>query len=408
MDKTFLSMSTQDLSRCDVVKRLIREEINGTEAAKLIGLSVRQTKRLKSAVKKCGAKALIHGNRGKESNNRVPDAERQKIIQLLHQLYSDFHPTHANEKLHEIHGIKRDSKTIRQIMIDEKLWKPRKGKKKKEHREWRQRKAHYGEMQQFDGSYERWFEDRKPKCCLLLSVDDATGDITHAKFDEHEGVFPVFTFWQEYLLKHGKPMSIYMDRFSTYSMNHKTAKENPDTLTQFQRVLQELRIEPIVAHSPEAKGRIETMFSTLQNRLIKEMRLRNICTKEDANKYLKEEFIPWYNAKYAKQPRSKTNLHSKLNKIEQKNLSSILSRQEKRVVQNDFTISFKKQWFQLTKQQPATICKQDKVIMEQQMDGSIKIRLRGKYLNYKPILKGQKLIKREIPWVIAASHVAKA
>lgn len=162
-------------------------------------------------------------------------------------------------------------------MIEEGLWKPKKNKNKKEHREWRQRRAHYGEMQQFDGSYHHWLEDRgnTGKICLLLSVDDATGQITHAKFEEHEGVFPVFEFWQEYLLKHGKPMSIYMDRFSTYSMNQKTAKENPDTLTQFQRAMKELRIESILANSPEAKGRVETMFGTLQNRLVKEMKKTN-------------------------------------------------------------------------------------------------------------------------------------
>lgn len=400
-------MSNQDLSRYDIIKRLIRKEINGTEAAELISLSVRQIRRLKGGVVVHGPQALIHGNRGRESNRRLPDIERQKIIQLLHEHYYDFWPTHASEKLDELHNITHDPKTIRQIMIDEKLWKPRKGKKKKEHREWRQRKAHYGEMEQFDGSYEYWFEDRAPKCCLLLSVDDATGDITRAKFDEHEGVFPVFTFWLKYLQIHGKPMSIYMDKFSTYSMNHKLAKENPDTLTQFQRAVRELQIEPILAHSPEAKGRVETMFGTLQNRLIKEMRLRNISAIEEANQYLKNEFIPWYNAKYAIQPRNKANLHSKLNKIEQKKLPSILSRQEERTVQNDFTISFKKQWFQLTKQQPATICKRDKVIMEERMDGSIKIRLRGKYLNYKPINKGQKQVKRQIPWVLAANYIGK-
>ena len=407
MVKTFLLMSNQDLSRYDIIKRLIRKEVNGAEAAKLLSLSVRQIRRLKGGVASYGPTALSHGNRGKISNRRLPDKERNKIIKLLHEHYYDFWPTHASEKLDEIHHITHDPKTIRQIMIDEKLWKPRKEKKKKQHREWRQRRAYYGEMQQFDGSYEYWFEDQAPKCCLLLSIDDATGNITHAKFDEDEGVFPVFTFWLEYLQIHGKPMSIYVDKFSTYSMNHKQAKENPNTLTQFQRAMQELRIEPILANSPEAKGRVETTFGTLQNRLIKEMRLKNISTIVIANEYLKNEFIPWYNAKYAIQPRSRTNLHSKLNKSEQNKLLSILSRQKIRTIQNDFTISFNKQWYQLTKHQLATICKQDKVIMEERIDGLIKIRLRGKYLNYELIDKGQKQIKRQIPWVIAASYINK-
>lgn len=408
MDKTFLSMSKQDLDRYDVIKRLIRKDINGTEAAKLIGLSVRQIRRLKGNVAARGPQALIHGNRGKQSNRRMPNKEKKKIIKLLHRRYHDFWPTHASEKLHELHNISRDPKTIRQIMIDQGLWKPRKGKKKKEHREWRQRKAQYGEMEQFDGSYEYWFENRLAgKQCLLLSVDDATNDITHARFDNSEGVFPVFTFWLEYLHIHGKPMSVYMDRFSTYSMNHKLAKENPNTLTQFQRAMRELRIEPILAKSAEAKGRVETTFGTLQNRLIKEMRLKNISTIEEANQYLKDEFIPWYNAKYAIQARGKANFHKNISSKEKRQLTSIFSKQEERTVQNDFTISFNTQWLQLTKKQPATIQKRDKVVVEQHLDGSIKIRLRGKYLNHKPISKGKKQMKKQIPWVIAANCITK-
>jgi len=407
MAKTFLSMSKEELSRYDIIKRLIRGEINGTEASKFIGLSIRQTRRLKAGVKENGPKALIHGNRGKQSNSALPAKEREKIIKLLHENYYDFWPTHASEKLAEVHDIVRDPKTIRQILIDEKLWKPRKNKKK-EHREWRLRKAHYGEMQQFDGSYHEWFEERIPgKQCLLLAVDDATSSITKAKFDEHEGVFPVFAFWREYLLKQGKPMNIYMDRFSTYSMNQKLAKENPDTLTQFQRAMRELRIESILAHSAEAKGRVETMFKTLQNRLVKEMRLKKINTIEQANKYLQDEFIHWYNNKYAVQSRAKANLHNKLTNGELKKLDSIFSRQEQRTVQNDFTISYKTHWFQLTKQQPVTIQKRDKVIVEEYKDNSIQIRLRGKYLNYTTIQKGQKQVKKTIPWILHANSTVK-
>ena len=402
-NKTFLLMSNKELDRYDIIKRLIRKEINGTKASKLIGLSIRQIRRLKGQVVLYGPQALIHGNRGKKSNRRLPDKERQRIIKLLHKHYYDFWPTHASEKLAEVHNLIHDPKTIRQIMIDEKLWKPRKTKRK-EHREWRLRKAHYGEMQQFDGSYHEWFENRLlGKQCLLLSVDDATGDLTKAKFDEHEGVFPVFDFWLEYIEKQGKPMSIYMDRFSTYSMNQKIAKENPDTLTQFQRAMRELRVEPILAHSAEAKGRVETVFSTLQNRLVKEMRLKKINSIQQANQYLQDEFIPWYNAKYAIQPRAKFNFHNQLTNNEQKKLKSIFSKQKQRTIQNDFTISYKTQWYQLTKQQPVTIQKKDKIVIEEYRDNSINIRLRGKYLNYIQIPKEQKQIKKQVPWVIPAS-----
>jgi transposase len=400
-------MSNQELDRYDIIKRLIRGDLNGTEASELIGLSIRQTKRLKATVKRFGIKGIAHGNRGKKSNRRLPDKERKKIIELLHKHYPDFWPTHASEKLNEVHNICHDPKTIRQIMIDEGLWKLKKIKKK-EYREWRQRRPHYGEMQQFDGSYHNWLEDRTiGKQCLLLSIDDATSKITHAKFDEHEGVFPVYDFWLEYLQIHGKPMSIYMDRFSTYSMNHKLAKENPDTLTQFQRAMRELRIEPILAQSAEAKGRVETVFGTLQNRLVKEMRLKKINTVKQANEYLKKEFIPWYNIKYSVQARTNTDLHNKLITKERNKLSSIFTKQEIRIVQNDFTISYKTNWYQLSKQQPVTVQKKDKVTIEEKRDHSINIRLRGRYLNYKLILKGQKQIKRHIPWILHASTKIK-
>src|SRR3989339_535315 len=223
---TFLiPMSQKELNRYDIIKRLIRKEINGSEAANLLTLSTRQIRRLKSKVK-----------------------EKGRITFLLHRHYYDFGPTLAKEKLTEIHHIVHDPKTIRQIMIDEKLWQPKTKRQKSEYRSWRQRKSNFGEMVQFDGSYEHWFEDRADKCCLLAAIDDATGRIIKAKFAQDEGVFPVFNFWLEYLEKQGKPHSIYLDKFSTYKMTRQVALENHDLKTQFQRALEELQIEPIFAN----------------------------------------------------------------------------------------------------------------------------------------------------------------
>ena len=171
-------------------------------------------------------------------------------------------------------------------MIKQGLWQPKK-KKQSEHREWRQRKSFFGEMEQFDGSYEFWLEDRGPYCCLQVAVDDAKGEITHGRFDSDEGVFPTFAFWQEYLRKNGKPANIYLDQFSTYKMTQKVAQDNHDAKTQFQRAMTELNIRLITAYSPQAKGRVERIFGTLQDRLIKEMRLRNISTIEQANLFLR-------------------------------------------------------------------------------------------------------------------------
>jgi len=382
--------------------------MNGSEAARVLGVSVRHVKRLKKRVKQEGAKGVIHGNRGKASNRRIPDSEREKIAKILKERYADFHPLHASEKLAEAHAIIRDPKTIRKIMIEEKLWKPKKGKKKQEHRQWRQRRSFYGEMEQFDGCYHAWLEERyEGKLCLLLSVDDATSTLTHGKFCMNEGIDDVFEFWQEYVKKHGKPLSIYMDKFSTYKMNHKEAQENPDTKTQFGRSLEQLGIGAIFANSPEAKGRVEVRFETLQNRLIKEMRLRNICTVEEANKYVQEEFMFWFNTRYGVAPRGEEDLHKPLTKKEEEQLPSIFSRHTERTVQNDFTISYKTQWYQILEKQSVTVQKKDKVIVEERRDKSIHVRLRGKYLNIRSIPKTQKKIKKTLPWVIAATVAPK-
>lgn len=399
-----ISMSQKELNRYLIINRLLRKEINGTFASELLKLSVRQVKRLKAKVKNLGADGLIYGSRGKESHHKIKDKKRKRIISLLHKHYYDFGPTFASEKLKENHEIIHDPKTIRQIMIAEGLWKSRTKKKNRgEHRKWRERKSSYGEMIQFDGSYERWFENRNKtdEVCLLAAIDDATGKIVSATFDKDEGVFPVFAFWREYLFKQGKPRSIYLDKFSTYKMTQKIALENHDLKTQFQRAMDELQIEPIFANSPQAKGRVERLFGTLQDRLVKELRLNNISTIKEANDFLEKTFIPNFNAKFSVLPRNKINLHVPLLLKEQKELSNVFSRKTKRVVQNDWTISFKNQWYQLTKEQPVTVCKKDEVIVEEHLDKTIQIRLRAKSLSYQVLpLRPKKQLQ---PWVLAAS-----
>ena|SRR3989339_836749 len=397
----YITMSSKEVKKYDIVKKTINHELNGSEAAKLLGLSTRQVRRLKKKIKQNGIKGLIHGSRGKSGNRSMPKKERQNIVGLLHQHYHDFGPLLASEKLAERHHIKRDKSTIRSIMIAENLWQP-KQKKKEIHRAWRERKASQGELIQYDGSYEFWFEDRGEKCCLLASIDDADNEVG-AKFDDHEGVKPTFDYWREYIEHKGKPYAIYVDKFSTYSMNHKLAKENFDTLTQFERATKDLNIGIIHAHSPQAKGRVERIFKTLQDRLIKELRLHNISTITEANEFLVKDFLPKFNAKFMVEARSKANLHKKLTEQEKKKLDSIFSRQYKRVVKNDFTISYNKNYYQLEKGQPMTVCKQDAVTIEERMDESIKIRLRGKYLNYTLLPeKPQKISAKEkqLNWVI--------
>lgn len=400
---TFITMTAKEIDRHGIIRRLLEKEINGTAAARLLHLSVRQTKRLKAKVQEKGAIGLAHASRGTIGHHRLEEKEKKTIIGLLHKHYYDFGPTFAAEKLRGDHKIDHDQKTIRQIMIDEQLWKPKTKKKEQPHRAWRERRAAFGEMEQFDGCYEYWFEDRGETCCLLGSIDDATGKITQLVFAPHEGVIPVFSFWQGYIERYGKPQSIYLDKFSTYNMNHPIAKENSDTLTQFERACQELQIDLIKANSPQAKGRIERLWHTLQDRLIKELRLANISTVAQANIFLENIFIPKFNQQFSVNPRSNTNLHRELPLKEQKQLNAICSRQTERTVQNDFTFSFNNQWFQLTKEQPATVCKKDTVTIEERTDGSIHVRLRGKYLNYTILPTRPAKTKQTQPWVLPAT-----
>ncbi len=305
----------------------------------------------------------------------------EKVKKLIKGKYSDFGPTFAQEKLEEIHDIKIGTEILRQIMILENLWKPKPRKKSKRKHFWRARKEYFGQMEQFDGCYHKWFEKRNDECCLLLSVDDAMGKITYAKFDINESIKAVFKFWLGYFGRNGLPVSIYLDKFSAYKVNHKNAVDNKDLITQFQRTMNQVGIKSITAHSPEAKGRVERMFDTLQDRLVKELRLAGISTIEEANKFL-ETYIPKFNAKFSVTPQKKKDLHRDINKQLREKLPQIFSVQSERVVHNDYTIMFKNQYFQLDETQPTTVYKKDAAIIEEHLDDNVKINLKGHYLNY--------------------------
>ena len=379
---TLITMSTREIDRLGVINRLIGQQIVAREAGEQLGLPIRQVKRLKKRVKKDSALGLINQSRGQPSNRKLDKIVADKIVDLLKTTYAGFGPTFASETLWKLDQIKISDESLRTLMSENNLWKPRHRKKNKEHREWRPRKENYGTMEQYDGSYHHWFEDRAEECCLLLSVDDATSKITKAVFDHHEGITPTFTFWKAYVKEKGKPTSIYLDKFSTYKINHKSAQDNKDLITQFQRACQDLGINLISAHSPEAKGRVERMFGTLQDRLVKELRLHNISDIETANKFLIEKFIPDFNTQFAVVPEKRADLHRPLTKTDTANMDSIFSVHSTRVVMNDFTVQFENQYFQLNQQQPVVVCRKDKAQIEEHLDGIIKLKLRGKELQY--------------------------
>jgi len=329
--------------------------------------------------------ALIHKLKGKPSNHKLNQTTRIRILNLVKERYLDFHPTLASEKLEEYHQLLINPETLRLWMIEDGLWKVKK-QKDVDYHAWRERKEYFGELQQFDGSYHLWFEERlldeygfPMEVCLLASIDDATGKITHAKFDFNESVVAVFNFWIEYVKNLGKPLGIYLDKFSTYKINHKMAVDNFELMTQFQKAMKLLSIEVINAHSPQAKGRVERLFGTLQDRLVKELRLANISSITEANLFLKE-FIPKFNTRFSVTPTKKGNVHRELTQKEKIQLKSIFSIKSTRRINSDFTIQFKNHFYQLEEIQPVTLRPKEKVLVEEWLNKTIHFKFKGRYL----------------------------
>ena len=371
-----------------VLEDLLQKKIKTKQASKILCLSTRQIRRLKNNFEINGPRAVVHGLRGKVGNHKIDDTIKNKAIEIIKEKYSDFKPTFAAEKLMERDNILINRETARLWMIKANLWKANK-QKNPEYRAWRPRKDHYGEFQQFDGSYHLWFERRYRdhsneliEVCLLASIDDATGKITHASFEENEGVIAVFNFWKDYVLALGKPLTVYLDAFSTYKINHKGAVDNKDLITQFERALKSLNIHLIHAHSAQAKGRVERLFGTLQDRLIKEMRLEGINNPDDGNKFLKEIFIPKFNQQFSVVPKSEGDVHRVLSSDELSKLNSIFSVHEYRKIKNDFTIQFDNNFYQLEEIQSTTVRPKETVTIEIWLDKTLHIILKDFELNY--------------------------
>jgi hypothetical protein len=386
-------MSQNELRAASVIDQVIARAISGVEAAASLGVTDRTVRRMRNKVIAGGAGALAHRGRGRSGNRRIPDDELSEMRRLLRERYPDFKPGFAAEKLREGHGIDRDPKTVRSVMIGLGLWQPDR-RKRTEHRQWRERRPRYGDMEQYDGSYDHWLEDRggTGEMCLVASVDDATGRATHAMFVAHEGVLPTMAFWREYAEKNGLPGSIYADRFSTYKLNHGLAAENADARTQFGRACAALGVALIFAQSPQAKGRIERFFETCQDRLIKEMRLRGISTVDDANRYLREEFLPDYNRRFGRPAREPGDAHRPPSAEERRRLPLVLCREEERTLTADFTIPHGKAWYQTLPSPNLALRPKDKVLVRTAPDGTVTLWVRNKPVNFRLIEKGRDIL----------------
>lgn len=395
-----INLTNAESLKLKVLEDLLTKKIKTKQASKILCLSTRQVRRLKNNFEVDGPRSIIHGLKGKVGNHKIDDSIKNKVIKTIKEKYSDFKPTFAAEKLMERENILVNRETTRLWMIKANLWVTRK-QKKPEYRSWRPRKDHYGEFQQFDGSYHLWFERRykdvnnEPiEVCLLTSIDDATGKITYASFEENEGVIAVFNFWKTYVLALGKPLIVYLDKFSTYKINHKGAVDNKDLITQFERALKSLNTQLIHAHSAQAKGRVERLFGTLQDRLVKEMRLDKIDNPSDGNKYLKEIFIPKFNRQFSVIAKSEGNVHRVLSLSEVSRLNSIFSVHDRRKIKNDFTIQFDNNFYQLEEIQPTTVRPKEIVTIEIWLDKTIHIILKDFELNYFLIKGRPEKVKR--------------
>ena len=376
MDKT-INMSKKEISRLEIMQRIEQKTLKQSEAAKLMGISIRQVKRLYRNYREKGAEGLISKRRGKPSNNQLDEIRKEEVIDLLHSQYSDFGPTLAREKIVEKHGIQISTESVRQIQIAEGLWKAKTKKRITVH-QLRQRRASLGELIQIDGSPHAWFEDRGPRCTLLVFIDDATGKLVELFFCPLESFFNYAEATKRYFKRYGKPLAFYSDKHGIFRVNIKNSLSE-DSLTQFGRAMKELDVEIICANTPQAKGRVEKANRTLQDRLVKEMRLLNISSIDEANAFM-PQFIQDFNQRFAVSPRSQQDQHRPLSPQDQLDLS--LSWQETRTISKNLTVQFNKIVYQIQTERPSYALRNAKVTICQNAQEEVTILYNGRPLDY--------------------------
>ncbi len=370
--------SQGELKRLYVIRKVLERVIKQVKAAEVLSLSSRQVRRVVKRVKGEGDRGIVHKSRGRPSNRRFADKVKERVIKLYRERYKGFGPTLACEKLFERNGMKVSEETLRKWLMGSGDWE--KVRKKGVHREWRERKESSGEMVQMDGSHHDWLEGRGPKCVLMGYIDDATGN-GFGRFYDYEGTIPAMDSFRHYIKRNGIPLSVYLDKHTTYRSPAKPSIEEElegvGPLSEFERALEELGVEVIHANSPQAKGRVERFFGTLQDRLVKEMRLREIQTLEEANLFL-DQYWPLYNRKFAVSPKGKGDLHRDLPRG--LNLDQVLCVKAGRALRNDFTVAYSKKLYQIEDPIRAS-----KVIVHERLDGSIAITYKDRFLKFREI-----------------------
>lgn len=389
-----LKLSQGEIESMIILERIKKNELTQAEAAKILKISPRHVRRKLKRYISDGAIGLMHKSRGKASNRAFSTLEIDEIFQIIENKYLHFKepagPTFIADQLKKNDGFAINHETLRRYMIARGLW--RSSSKKAKHHQWRERKHHVGELVQVDGSYHIWFG--QDYSTLIAFIDDATGNILCAEFVDRESTENLATLTKNYITIFGRPLALYSDRGSTYKVNN-----NKDGLyhkTQYQRMLREADIELIHARSPQAKGRVERLFKTLQDRLVKELELAKITTQDAANVYLKTVYIPEHNAKFSVEPKEKADFHRSIDAL---NLDSIFCLKFERIINNDYTVCFQNKWFQLSKTQAQFTRRGQRVGIYKHFDGTVDIVKDGGMLVFKTIMKQERKTVKKAKYV---------
>jgi len=377
-------MSHAEIDRLEVIQKIINKQITQVEAAGLLDISYRQTKRLMKKYRQQGVSGLVSKRRGQPSNNRIQVKVRKKALALIVQKYSDFSPTLAHEKLTELHTVACSVETLRKWMIEAGLWKTKKRRSARIHQP-RVRRSQFGELVQIDGSPHDWFEGRGDKCNLSVFIDDATSRLTALHFTPAETTQAYMEALEMHLNACGRPVSLYCDKHAIFRVNSKNCEGE---LTQFARALKTLDIELIHANTPQAKGRVERANQTLQDRLVKELRLQGINDIEAANQFL-PHFITQYNKRFAKASKSPEDAHRK--RLHSKTeLKQILSLHHHRILSKNLTCQYNNVQYQIQTKTKGYRLRKAQVTVCESFNGEITLLHKGKVLTYCTLVLGEK------------------
>lgn len=362
-------MSKKELTRLEVMQRLQAKRMTQVQASEMLKISVRQVKRLYRAYREEGAQGLVSRKRGKPSNHRLDRETVQQAVDLIYVRYRDFGPTLAHEKLEEKHKLKISDESVRKLMIAEGLWKPKRARKKEVH-QMRERRACVGELVQIDGSDHAWFEGRGPRSTLLVFIDDASGQLMELWFVEHESFFGYAEAARHYFERYGKPVAFYSDKHGIFRVNQSQGAGSGAGITQFGRAMQALDIQILCANTPQAKGRVERANQTLQDRLVKELRLAGISDRVAANAFL-PAFRADFNQRFAVVPRSSHDAHRPL--LATEDLGLILSHQETRTLTKNLTLQYQQACYQIQTERPRYALHNAPVTVCESASGEIRI-----------------------------------